>query len=151
MARYEGAAMKVVVGTELVTEVSDAIVHRVARLGHDVVQMSGLGWADVGLGVAHIVSDGGAAYGIALCGNGVGVTIAANKVRDVRAALCHDTRTAVGARTYLDANVATLGYEIVDPDVAADIVEVFLTTSADLVESDQIALLPRLPGSVSGQ
>ena len=143
--------MKVVVGAEQATEVSDAIVHRVAKLGHDIVQMSGLGWADVGLGVARIVSDGGAAYGIALCGNGVGVTIAANKVSDVRAALCHDARTAVAARRYLDANVATLGYEIVDPDAAADIVEVFLTSSADLAESQQIALLPHRPGFASGQ
>jgi ribose 5-phosphate isomerase B len=143
--------MKVVVGGEQSTEVSDAIVRRVATPGHDVVQMSGLGWADVGLGVARTVSDGDAAYGIALCGNGVGVTIAANKVSDVRAALCHDGWTAVEARRYLDANVATLGYEIVDPDLAAEIVEVFLTTSADLAESYQIALLPRLPGCVSGQ
>jgi ribose 5-phosphate isomerase B len=145
------SAVKVVVGAEQATEVSDAIVRRVARLGHDVVQMSGLGWADVGLGVAHIASDGCAAYGIALCGNGVGVTIAANKVSDVRAALCHDARTAVAARRCLDANVATLGYEIVDPDAAADIVEVFLTTSADLAESHQIALLPHRPGYVRGQ
>jgi ribose 5-phosphate isomerase B len=137
--------MKVVVGAEEVTEVSDAIVRHVAKLGHDVVPMSGLGWADVGLGVARIVADGGAEYGIALCGNGVGVTIAANKVSDVRAALCHDAQTAVGARRYLDANVATLGYEIVDPDVAAAIVEVFLTTRADLAESEQIALLPGDP------
>jgi ribose 5-phosphate isomerase B len=143
--------MKIVVGAELVTEVSDAIVRRVAQLGHDVVQMGGLGWADVGLGIGRIVSDGDAAYGIALCGNGVGVTIAANKVSDVRAALCHDRWTAVEARRYLDANVATLGYEIVDPDVAADIVEVFLTTCADLAESQQIALLPHRPGFVSGQ
>src|SRR5882757_3690306 len=96
-----------------------------------------------GSGVARIVLDGDAAYGVALCGNGVGVTIAANKVSDVRAALCHDAETAVGARRYLDANVATIGFEIVDPDVGADIVEVFLTTSADLAESQQIALLPR--------
>jgi ribose 5-phosphate isomerase B len=143
--------MRVVVGAEQSTEVSDAIVRRVAGLGHDVVQMSGLGWADVGLGVARLVSDGDAVYGIALCGNGVGVTIAANKVIDVRAALCHDAGTAVGARRYLDANVATLGYEIVDPDAAAHIVEVFLTTSADLAESDQITLLPHSPGFVSGQ
>jgi ribose 5-phosphate isomerase B len=149
MATYD--VMKVVVGAELVTEVTEAIVRRIAALGHDVVQMSGLGWADVGLGVARIVSDGDAAYGIALCGNGVGVTIAANKVSDVRAALCHDAQTAVGARRCLDANVATLGYEVVDPDVAANIVEVFLTTSADLAESQQIALLPRPPGSVRGR
>jgi hypothetical protein len=69
---------------------------------------------------------------------------------DVRAALCHDARTAVAARTYLDANVATLGYEIVDPDAAASIVEVLLTTNADLAESHQIALLPHRPGFVSG-
>jgi ribose 5-phosphate isomerase B len=149
MATHE--VMKVVVGAEMITEVTGAIVRRVAALGHDVVQMSGLGWADVGLGVARIVSDGDASYGIALCGNGVGVTIAANKVSDIRAALCHDAQTAVGARRCLDANVATLGYEIVDPDAAANIVEAFLTTSADLAESHQIALLPSLPGSVRGQ
>jgi ribose 5-phosphate isomerase B len=139
--------MKVVVGAELGTDVSDAIARRVTQLGHDVVQMNGLGWADVGLGVARIVSDGDAAYGIALCGNGVGVTIAANKVSDVRAALCHDAQTAVAARRHLDANVVTLGYEIVGPNAAANIVEAFLTTSADLAESQQIALLPHRPGS----
>jgi hypothetical protein len=47
--------------------------------------------------------------------------------------------------------VAALGYEIVNPDAAADIVEVFLTTSADLAESDQIARLPHRPGSMRGQ
>ncbi|MDT5327543.1 MAG: hypothetical protein QOF25_4695 [Mycobacterium sp.] len=57
----------------------------------------------------------------------------------------HDT-----ARRYLDANVATLGYEIVDPDAAASIAEVLLTTNADLAESHQIALLPHRPGFVSG-
>ncbi|MDT5330625.1 MAG: ribose 5-phosphate isomerase [Mycobacterium sp.] len=137
--------MKVVVGAEESTAVSEAIVRRVRHLGHDVVPMrDGLGWAEVGLGVASAVSRGAAVYGIALCGNGVGVTIAANKVSDVRAALCPDTQTALGSRRYLDANVATLGYEIVDPDMAADIVEVFLTTNADLAESEQIALLPYL-------
>lgn len=95
--------------------------------------------------MSRAVSGGAADYGVALCGNGVGVTIAANKVGDVRAALCRDTGTAAGARRYLNANVATLGYEIVDPDVAAAIVEVFLTTSADLAESEQIARLPYLP------
>jgi predicted amidohydrolase len=59
-------------------------------------------------------------------GNGVGVTVAADKVSDVGAALCLDTRTAIGARRFL----------------AASIVEVFLTTGADLAESGQIALLP---------
>ncbi|MCW2558683.1 MAG: galactose isomerase [Mycobacterium sp.] len=143
--------MKVVVGAEQSTAVSDAIVRRVTELGHDVVQVSGLGWADVGLGVARIVSDGDAVHGIALCGNGVGVTIAANKGSRIRAASCHDAQTAVAARRCLDANVATLGYEVVDPDAAANIVEVFLTTSADLAESHQIALLPYRPGAVTGQ
>jgi ribose 5-phosphate isomerase B len=138
--------VKIVVGAEESTAVSDAIVRHIRHLGHDVISISdGLGWAEVGLGVARAVSSGAAAYGIALCGNGVGVTVAANKVSDIRAALCLDTQTALGARRYLDANVATLGYEIVDPDMAAAIVEVFLTTDADLAESEQIALVLRCP------
>jgi ribose 5-phosphate isomerase B len=79
--------------------------------------------------VARAVRDGRAERGIVLGGSGQGEQISANKVRGVRAALCNDLYTARMSRQHNDANVLSIGSRIVAPDLAREIVEVWLATA----------------------
>lgn len=67
--------------------------------------------------------------GILICGTGIGIGIAANKIPGIRAALCHDTFSARAAREHNDANILTMGERIVGVGLALDIVKVWLESS----------------------
>lgn len=90
---------------------------------------SSVDYPDIAEKVSREVSSGRCRLGILVCGTGIGMSMAANKVRDVRAALCHDRLTGSRSRQHNDANVLCLGSDVVDPDTAKAIVDVFLTTS----------------------
>lgn len=75
------------------------------------------------------LGDGRAQRGVLVCGTGIGISIAANRHRHVRAALCHDVTTAVMARQHNDANVLVLGARVVGQAVAMDCLGVFLDTA----------------------
>ena len=68
------------------------------------------------------------AVGVLICGSGIGISMAANRYRGIRAALCHDVTTARLARQHNDANVLVLGARIIGQAVALDCLHVFLTT-----------------------
>jgi ribose 5-phosphate isomerase B len=76
--------------------------------------------------VARAVSSGEASRGVVLCGSGVGASVAANKVRGVRAALCHDTFSAHQGVEDDDMNVLCIGARVVGPSLAAELVTTFL-------------------------
>lgn len=78
--------------------------------------------------VAEAVARGDCERGILICGTGIGMTIAANKVPGIRAALCHDDFTARAAREHNDANILTLGERVLESEVACEIVETWLNT-----------------------
>ncbi len=78
--------------------------------------------------MAEALADGRASRGVLLCGSGIGISIAANRHRHVRAALCHDATTARLAREHNDANVLVLGSRVVGVQTALDCLEVFLAT-----------------------
>ncbi len=69
--------------------------------------------------------------GIVICGTGIGASIAANKVKGIRAALCHDGYTAIYSRRHNDANVLALGGRVIGVDLAIQIVDLFLSTKFD--------------------
>ncbi|KAL7716493.1 Ribose-5-phosphate isomerase B [Entamoeba marina] len=69
--------------------------------------------------------------GILVCGSGIGISIAANKVNGVRCALCHDHYTAQMCRKHNDANIIAFGARVIGSDVAIDMVDVFLSTNFD--------------------
>ncbi len=81
-----------------------------------------------GKAVAKAVAAGECEKGIVVCTTGIGISIAANKVKGVRCALCGDTYSAKMTRLHNDANVLALGGEIVGGNLALDIVETFLNT-----------------------
>ena len=85
-------------------------------------------YADFGKAMGLAIAEGKVASGIVICGSGIGISIAANRNKAVRAALCTDATMARLARLHNDANVLALGARIVGVQVAIDCVEAFLNT-----------------------
>lgn len=85
-------------------------------------------YPDYGAAVGREVASGRADRGIVVCGTGIGASIAANKIRGVRAALCHDEYCAAMSRQHNDANVLAVGARILAEDAIVRIARVFLTT-----------------------
>ena len=85
-------------------------------------------YPEYGKKVAHAVADGECEFGILICGTGIGISITANKVKGVRAALCTDCFCAQATREHNNANILALGGRVVGPGLALKIVETFLTT-----------------------
>ena len=78
--------------------------------------------------VAHAVADGECEKGILICGTGIGISITANKIKGIRAALCHDCFSAEATREHNDANILAMGARVVGPGLAVKIVDTFLNT-----------------------
>lgn len=78
--------------------------------------------------VAHAVASGECEKGILICGTGIGISITANKVKGIRAALCHDVFSAEATRLHNDANILAMGGRVVGPGLALMIVDKFLDT-----------------------
>ncbi len=83
-------------------------------------------YPDIGEAVAEAVASGAAERGILVCGTGIGMSITANKVPGVRAALCHDTYSAERARKSNDAQVITMGARVIGSELAKSIIETWL-------------------------
>ncbi|MDN5302410.1 MAG: ribose 5-phosphate isomerase [Thermoanaerobacteraceae bacterium] len=83
-------------------------------------------YPDVAIPCAEAVARREFTHGIIICGTGIGVCIAANKVKGIRAALCHDTFSARMSRMHNDANVLTMGGRVIGPGLATAIVEEWL-------------------------
>jgi ribose 5-phosphate isomerase B len=101
--------------------------------GHQVVESGGDGaepvdYPQIAAEVARRVASGQSDRGILMCGTGIGVSIAANKIRGIRAAVCHDQHTAEMSRRHNDANVLCLSAEQFSPDEVKDLIGVWLQT-----------------------
>ena len=134
--------MRVAFGTDEQTPVTDQVRRLLEDRGHTLeVAAAGEPWPDVGRLVGELVADGRCDVGIVCCWTGTGVSIAANKVPGVRAALCTDAETARGARRWNDANVLAFGLRLTTAAVAEELLDAFLGTHADPSESDNVAKL----------
>jgi ribose 5-phosphate isomerase B len=110
----------------------EALKELLGALGHEWVDFGCQGedavdYPDIARPLAEAMAAGEYQRGILICGSGVGMSIAANKVKGVRAALCHDTFAARLARRHNDANVLCLGGWCIGRGVAEEIVRVFLS------------------------
>lgn len=148
--------LRVAIGSDTAHEAVDAVARRLELGGAEVLRIGAAGeaggtpWPQVGEAVARLVARGEAASGVVCCWTGTGVSIAANKVPGIRAALCGDPETARGARRWNDANVLALALDGADPERAWAIVEAFLeTTDVDPAEQANIARLAELDGSAA--
>lgn len=142
--------MRIAMGADDRNAVTDALIDGVEARGHEVVMVLGPAggrdeqWADVGRRVAEAVAKGEADQGIVLCHTGTGVSIAANKVPGVRAALCTDAEQARGARKWNDANVLAMSLRLTAEPLANEILDAwFATTEIDEAERLNIEKLER--------
>jgi ribose 5-phosphate isomerase B len=134
--------VRITFGTDEVHPVTRHVRAELERLGHEVVEsVDGGPWPEVGRRVGESVANGRADRGVVCCWTGTGVSIAANKVPGVRAALCTDAPTAAGARRWNDANVLALGIRLTSPVVATEMLEAFLGTEADPDEAENYGRL----------
>ena len=121
-ADHAGAAMK----AELIRRLE------AAGLGHELVDLGGDGsdpnddYPDFAARLGGAIRDGSADRGILICGSGVGASVAANKIRGVRAAVCHDTYSAHQGVEHDDMNVLTLGSRVIGPEPAYECSLAFL-------------------------
>lgn len=118
---HAGLALKAMLATDLA-----AAGHAVEDVG--TVSEASVDYVDFGAGVARMVRDGACDRGILVCGTGQGMAMTANKHRGVRASLCHDPVSARFARLHNDANVLALGARIIGPELAREVVRVWLAT-----------------------
>ena len=107
------------------------IIEMLKAEGHSVLDLGShntdpADYPDYAQAVGETVMHGEAEVGILLCGSGVGASIAANKIRGIRAALCHDTFSARQSREDDDANVLCLGPRGIGPKLAEELVHAFL-------------------------
>lgn len=93
-------------------------------LGTDSIEA--VDYPDFAQKLGHALQRGEADRGILICGSGVGAAIAANKMRGIRAGLCHDTYSAHQSVEHDDANVLSIGARIIGEELAAEIVRAFL-------------------------
>ena len=108
-----------------------ALAEHLRRLGHTVVDVgcddpSPTDYPIYGERVGRAVASGECGLGVAACGTGVGISLAANRVPGIRAAVCSDPYTAEYARRHNDANVLAFGARVVAPELAAMILDRFL-------------------------
>jgi ribose 5-phosphate isomerase B len=138
--------VKVAFGSDERTALTDLVRAELESRGHRVVAVGPVAdeakeWVEVGRDVGELVARGAADTGVLFCWTGTGASIAANKVRGVRAALCTDAVTAAGARRWNDANVLVMGLRLTSPEVAREMLDAWFATVADPAEAANIARL----------
>ncbi len=113
-------------------ELKALLAYQLREWGHEVVDLGAasaeqsVDYPDFGAAVGRCVSAGEADLGVAVCGTGIGIAIAANKVPGIRAAAAHDVTSAHLSREHNHANVLCLGARVIGPSVAVDALEAWL-------------------------
>jgi ribose 5-phosphate isomerase B len=144
--------MRIAVSTDMLKGVAEEVIERLEASGHEVLRFgaydpgSRADWAWGSEAAARAVSDGSADQGVVCCWTGTGASIAANKVKGVRAALCVDPETAAGAREWNDANVLALSLRLTSGPLLEEILEAWFaaapssepTDAANVAHVDQI-------------
>lgn len=125
--------MKLAIGSDERTHLTDVMVEELNKRDHQVELFGALRgenetWVVVAQQVAERVANGAVDEGILFCWTGTGVTIAANKVPGIRAALCQDAETAKGARLWNRANVLCLSLRATSEVIAKEILDVWFAT-----------------------
>lgn len=143
--------MRIALGADDRTHVVDAIAELLTSTGHEVTRVGKAAgedeaWGQTGRRVGEAVAAGRADMGVVCCWTGTGVSIAANKVPGVRAALCVDAETARGARKWNDANVLALGLRLTSEEVAKEIVLAWLAEPYAGTEDESLRVLSTLDG-----
>ena len=141
--------MKIAVGSDEKNALTDEVIQELRKRDMEVELFGPLAdenveWAEVAEQVAEKVSEKECDQGILFCSTGTGVSIAANKVPGIRAALCTDSRTAAGARMWNDANILAMSLRLVSPDVAKEILDAWFQSKPHPSERENIEKVSRI-------
>ena len=134
--------MRIAVGSDERTHLTDGVVQELESRGHQVELCGALGpggphlWPKVAEAVAERVASGRSQQGVLFCWTGTGVSLAANKVPGIRAALCRDAETARGARRWNDANILVMSLRATPEVVANEILEAWFNSGFSGQEDD---------------
>ena len=114
-------------------ELKERLKARLLSQGHEVIDCGtnsadSCDYPDFGVAAARLVADGSCERGVVLCTTGIGMSMAANKVKGVRCALCHEPLSAEMTRRHNDANVLAMGAGVTGGNLAERILDVFLST-----------------------
>ena len=126
--------MKIVVGSDHAAyELKEAIKEKLIGEGHEVIDVGcdsteSVDYPKYGHAVGRTVASGEAERGIAVCGSGIGISIACNKVPGIRAALCTSVEMAEMCRRHNNANVVCMGARMISQELAFDIIDKWMTT-----------------------
>lgn len=125
--------MKYAIGSDERTHLTEVVVAEVQKRGHDVELFGPLAdqsayWPQVAQQVAEAVANGRADEAILFCWTGTGISMAANKVPGIRAALCDDAETSKGARLWNNANILCLSLRRTPEVIAREILDAWFTT-----------------------
>lgn len=124
--------MQIVIGSDHAGyHLKEEIAGFLRELGHDPMDVGSfdpdpVDFPDIARDLCGRIRDGAAERGLLICGTGVGAVIAANKIRGIRAAVCHDVHSAHQGVEHDDVNVMCIGAQIVGPWLARDLVQSFL-------------------------
>ncbi len=137
--------MRIAIGSDEKTHLTDLIVQEIEKRGHTVELFGPLrdensSWPQVARQVAESVRKGSADEGLVCCWTGTGVSIAANKVPGIRAALCGDAETARGARLWNRANVLCLSLRATPEAIAKEILDAWFNTPLGIDPEDVAAV-----------
>jgi len=144
--------MRIAVGVDERTGVAERVVEELRERGHEPIVHGALSaeerddWAWASEAAARDVAEGRADQAVVCCWTGTGASIAANKVRGIRAALCGDAPTADGARRWNDANVLALSLRSTSPAELAEILDAWFAgePSADDADRANVAHLDEI-------
>ncbi len=141
--------MKIAIGSDEKTNLTDFVVEELHKRGiitelFGPLKGNNIQWVDVAKEVAERVANNDCDQGILFCWTGTGVSIAANKIPGVRAALCTDAQTASGARKWNDANILAMSLRLVSPVVAKEILDAWFSSAPEQSELKNIDKLKDL-------
>ena len=126
--------MKVAIGCDHGgLDLKDIVKSVVNELGHDIVDQGcnsseSVDYPNFANAVSSLVKDGNCERGILICGTGIGMSMVANRIPGIRAALCHEMFSARMSREHNDANILCLGARVIGQGLAAEIVRTWMTT-----------------------
>jgi ribose 5-phosphate isomerase B len=138
--------MRIALGSDDDAHLVGEIATHMEKLGHTVGRFGAASgvtepWGRTAVALAEAVARGEYDRGVVCCWTGTGVSIAANKVHGIRAALCGDAETARGARKWNDANVLALSLRATSPEIAREILGAFLSEPYGETEAESLAAI----------
>ncbi len=148
--------MKIVIASDHAgPALKEEIKRLISELGHDCDDLGtnsseSCSYAEYGHRAAKAVANGDYERGIVICGTGIGISLAANKVKGIRCALCSEPTSARLTREHNDANMLALGARVVGFEVALDIVKTFLSTEFSNVtrHKDRVAQISAIENGI---